>query len=262
MKLLIGIAACALALASAARAHDTWMLAKTPPSGATVTFGVTSGMSFPRIEAGPRSDRVAASGWRLGSRSGGFDGMQEGDSVLVVTGEIDGEGTAVGWIAFEPREIDLEEAEVAEYLDEIGAPESLRRAWESLGADRTWHEVYTKYAKAFIRLGDGGDDESCVPALGAAVELVPLRDPTGLAAGDELVVRVLKKGYAVEGQAVGAVCGADGRTTLKYSNQSGHVTIPIHRGGPWLIRATEVRRQSDGTWASDFTTMTFTVGAK
>ena len=262
MRIVAAIVAIVLSLATTAVAHDTWMLAKKPKTGTTVTFVITSGMNFPRIESGPRADRVAEGGWRLGDRTGPLPAGVEGDSALVVTAKIDGAGTAVGYVSFRPREIDLEEDEVTEYLDEIGASESLRRTWGAAGPNRAWHEVYTKYAKAFVRLGDGGDDPSCIPAIGAAVELVPLRDPTGLAPGDSLVVRVLKKGYAVTGQAVGAVCGADGRTTLKYSNRSGHVSFPIHRGGPWLIRATELRLQTDGSWTSDFTTMTFTTGRR
>ncbi|HEX5131383.1 MAG TPA: DUF4198 domain-containing protein [Candidatus Krumholzibacteria bacterium] len=246
-----------LLLAPAVFAHDTWILVHSTGPGRTVELHITSGMNFPEDEAGPRAARVAECGWRLGDRSGVFGRLVESDSALVVTARTDRSGTAVAWAAFKPREIDLDDAEVEEYLDEIGAPEKLRRTWESAGAGRVWHETYTKYAKTFVSIGDGDEDPSCIPALGSAIELVPLRDPTVLAAGDSIVVRVLKKGYSVSGQAVGAVCGDDGSTEIKYSNKSGHVAFALHRGGPWLLRATELRRQSDGTWTSDFTTMTF-----
>jgi uncharacterized GH25 family protein len=246
-----------LALVTVVFAHDTWMLADAP-SGSTVTFSVTSGMDFPELDSGPSQDRVAGSGWRLGSQTGDFE-MEDGDDALLLNADIEGTGTAVGWIAFNPKEVDLTTEDAAEYLDEVGAPESLRRTWASMGPGQAWHETYTKYAKAFVRVGDGDDDPTCIPALGAAIELIPVVDPTGLSEGDSIVVRVLKKGYQVNGQAVAAVCGANGEVVMKYSNKSGHVSFQIDSSGPWLIRATELRLQPDGSWFSDFTTMTFTV---
>lgn len=246
-------------MATAAAAHDTWMLA-SPTADGEVAFFVTSGMDFPRNEAGPKADRVAVAGWRLGDRSGTLPRGAEGDSVLTIMTTIAGAGTAVAHVAFRPRDIDLEEDEVAHYLDEIGASDELRRAWESAGPDRTFHEVYTKHAKAFVRLGGAGDDPACLAPVGLAIEFVPVRDPTGLAAGDTLDVRVLKNGTPFAGFMVGAVCGADGVATTQHANADGVVSFPIHQEGPWLVRGTELRRKDDGTWESDFTTMTFTAG--
>jgi uncharacterized GH25 family protein len=244
-------------LTTAAAAHDTWMISNPIGVGNTIGLHITSGMEFPQNDTGPKAERVAAAGWRAGERTGKIANFEETDAALIGSMHVTGDVTAVAWVAFKPREIDLDAEEVQHYFDEIGAPERLRRTWEQLAADHPFHETYTKYAKTFVRVGHDGEDPSCIPALGSALELVPTRDPTTLSPGDSLVVRVLKSGYPVEGQAVGAVCGDDGTTHLKYANQSGHVVFPIHVGGPWLIRAVELRLQSDNTWNSDFTTMTF-----
>lgn len=262
MKAITVIVATAMSIASAAFAHDTWMLASPPAADGAVAFFVTSGMDFPRNESGPKANRVARGGWRLGGNEGKLSAGTEGDSVLTIVTTIAGEGTAVAHVTFLPRDIDLEEDDVTHYLDEIGASDELRRAWESAGPDRTFHEVYTKHAKAFVRVGDADADPSCLAPVGLAIEFVPVVDPTALRAGDTLEIKVLKNGKPFPGFAVGAVCGADGAATMQRTSADGVVSFPIHQEGPWLVRGTELRRNDDGTWESDFTTMTFTAGGR
>ena len=261
MKRIAAMLAFVLVPATAAVAHDTWIMTKETIRS-TAPFEISSGMYFPTLDTGPKADRVAGAGWRLRENAGRFADLNEGAQSLTMSADFEGEGTAVVWVAFKPNAIDLEEDEVDEYLEEIGAPEHLRRTWETAGEDRKWHETYTKYAKTFVAIGDAGEDASCIAPIGTAVELVPLRDPTTVSSGEELVIRVLKKGYAAEGQAVVAQCCKSGERTVKYANKSGHVTFEIDSAGPWLFSATELRLQSDGTWTSDFTTMSFTTGGK
>lgn len=258
MRRIVALAALVLVAASAAVAHDTWIITRGTDRS-TATFEISSGMYFPKLDTAPAADGVAASGWRLGDKMGRFRDFTATATSLQMSADLENSGTAVVWIAFKPKTIDLTETQVEEYLDEIGAPERLRRTWEAAGPDRKWHETYTKYAKTFVAVGDKGEDPSCIPPLGTAVELVPLRDPTTVAQGDSMVVRVLRNGYAAEGQAVVAQCCKDGERTVKYANRSGHAAFQIDHAGPWLFSAVELRLQTDGTWTSDFTTMTFTV---
>lgn len=259
MKRLLVIAILMMTAASAAVAHDTWIKTKSIDRD-NATFEISSGMNFPKLGTAPAPDRVAASGWRLGDKAGRFKEFRAGTSSLEVDTRVNGQGTAVVWVAFKPREIDLTEDEVTEYFDEIGAPERMRRTWEQQGSDRKWHETYTKYAKTFVAVGGAGEDPSCIPPLGTAIELVPLVDPTTVKVGDSFVVRVLKNGYELEGQPVVAECCGTGKRTIVYANRSGHATFDIDEGGAWLFSAVDVVLQNDGTWASDHTSMCFTVG--
>jgi uncharacterized GH25 family protein len=168
----------------------------------------------------------------------------------------------VVWLTFRPKEIDLDAKEVEHYFDEIGAPESARQAWENAGAGAAFHETYTKHAKTFVRVGDAAADRACLEPVGLTIEFLPDRDPTTLSAGDTLAVKVVKGGNELESFAVGAVCGADGSSTLQRTNKAGYVRIAIRHGGWWLVRGTELRRNADGTWESDFSTMTFYAGGK
>jgi uncharacterized GH25 family protein len=252
-----------LALASPAAAHDTWIVPRRAVvPGRLVMFVVTSGAAFPAVEYGPRADRVADGGWRVGTLAGPFTGRAADDSTLTLAVVPRGEGTAVAWVAFHPGDIDLDNDDVTHYLDEIGAGNDVRAEWEAAGPDRAWHEVYTKYAKTFVRTGGVGDDASCLQPVGLELELVPDRDPTGIAAGDTLTIRVLEAGEGLPGIAVGAVSGFDGTHTLERTNAAGYVRVAITSAGPWLIRATDLDHRSDGTWESAFTTMTFVAGTR
>ena len=263
---LVAIIAAWLALVTApALAHDTWIVADAPviKAGGKVLFHITSGMEFPRFETAPEPLRLARADWRLGDQTGNISSFEKGETSTTVGGRVTNEGTGVVCVEFHPREIDLEPEEVEHYFEEIGAPETVRRAWQDAGAGAGFHETYTKRAKTYVRVGDAGEDKSCLGSTSFAIDFLPDRDPTALKPGDRLTIRVVKGGDdEIEGLAVGAVCGSDGKTTLLRTNQSGAAVIPIHAGGWWLVRATELRRKADGTWESDFTTMTFYVGEK
>lgn len=244
-------------------AHDTWLMPRSPRAteDKRATVDLTSGMAFPKSESAIKSDRVASGGWRTSSAKGRADRYEDGDASLVAHYAPSGEGTAVLFVTLKPKEIELEADDVAHYFDEIGVPEALRREWEKTGADATFRETYTKHAKTFVRVGDGDEaDATCVRPVGFAVELIPQTDPTALSVGDELVVKAVRGGDdELESFAVGFVCGETGDVELVRTNESGKVAFTISSAGWWMVRATELRRQADGTFKSDFVTMTFYV---
>ena len=254
---------CLLAVvAGTAVANDTWLVADLPVlrSGQTLELHATTGASFPAFGLAPDPAGVARAGWRIGSQRGEIASFARAESTIVARGRPLAEGVAVAWLDFRPQAVELSAKEVAHYFDDIGASESLRQAWASAGPGATFHETRTVHAKTFVRVGDAPADRTCLEAVGPAVEFLPDRDPTALAAGATLGIKVMKKGNELEGFAVGVVCGADGSTTQQRTNQAGYVQIVIRHGGWWLIRGTELRRNADGTWDSDVSTMTFYAG--
>jgi len=247
---------------SSAWAHDTWLLPRVShvTEGKRATVDLTSGMSFPNLESGIKSGRIASGAWRVGGKKGKLDRWQEEDSSLVMHLTPTAAGTATLYLTLKPKEIDLDAEEIAHYFEEIGASEALRRDWESSPSPHGFHETYTKHAKSFVRVGDAGEDESCIRPVGLAIEFIPQRDPTALTVGDSLYIKVVKGGDdEMEAFPVGMVCGATGESILKRTNQNGFVAFPITDAGWWLVRATELRRNGNGTFESDFSTMTFFV---
>jgi len=96
------------------------------------------------------------------------------------------------------------------------------------------------------------------------LELMPERDPTRLAAGEELSVRLLKAGKPVKDAAVGLVAANAKSGTLSKTDSGGRVRLRFDRGGWWMIRATliEPSTKPDLDWESRFTTLTVFVDTK
>ena len=245
-------------------AHDTWLLPRSPlaTEGKALLVDLTSGMAFPKKETAIKPDRIATSGWRTGAGDGTFGALQAADSSLVVNVSPSGTGTAVIFLSLKPNTIELVTGDVSSYFDEIGASDALRRAWAEQGPDAKYHETYTKHAKTFVEMGDEEsevEDKTCLRPVGQTIEFIPQRDPTTVSVGDSLVVKAVAKGQELESFAVGIVCGATGESRLLRTNKAGFVGFTITDEGWWLVKGTELRRKADGTFNSDFTTMTFYV---
>jgi uncharacterized GH25 family protein len=262
-KTVLIATACVTLIATPTLAHDTWLMPRTALAvdGKALLVDLSTGSAFPKMETGPKAGRVAAGGWRCGSANGPVDDVEEEAAALALSVSPTGTGTAVVFVTLQPNAIDLEPSEVDDYFDEIGAPEALRRSWEQEGPDAKFHETYTKHAKTFVRMGDSeGEDNTCLRPVGQMIELVPQRDPTTLAVGDSLVVKATGKSHdEMESFAVTIVCGKTGESHMLRTNKSGFVVFEITDEGWWLVKGTELRHKADGTFDSDFTTMTFFV---
>ncbi|HXV13801.1 MAG TPA: DUF4198 domain-containing protein, partial [Candidatus Krumholzibacteria bacterium] len=212
-----------LVAAAPCLAHDTWLMPREPQvtEGKQATVELTSGMSFPQTESAIAADRVQKGAWRTGRAKGKLDKWEEGSSSLVMHLTAVGTGTMAMWLTLKPKDIELTDEDVEHYFEEIGASESVRRDWESREPGTVFKERYTKHAKSFMRVGDGGEDPTCLQPAGLAIELLPQSDPTALSVGDKLVVKAVRGGDdELEQFAVGIVCGATGASEILRTNES------------------------------------------
>jgi uncharacterized GH25 family protein len=266
MKRLIFVSwtvACG-AFGASAFAHDTWLMAdhmSVAPS-ANVTLDLTSGMAFPALNVGPKRERVQSAQCRLANRSSEITDISAGPHSLVFKTELPESGVATIWVKLPPKSIELKEAEVQEYLDEIAAPESVRKEWAEMKKPRRWRELYTKHPKTFVRVGAPPEsDRSWAEPIGQELEIIPEKDPTGLRVGDELPVRVLKGGAPHKDFALNAVAGGETKSQTLKTDSEGRVVFRFDKAGQWLLRGTDVRKSTkpDTDWESDFTTLTLAV---
>jgi hypothetical protein len=121
---------------------------------------------------------------------------------------------------------------------------------------------YTKSPKTLVRVGEGGGGDSC-RVVGLTLEIVPLRDPFALGAGDTLPVRVLFRGQPLSKANLGWCLPADGespRGTVR-SDARGEALIPISQTGLMTVRLTHMTRPKadDHEWESFWTTLTFRI---
>jgi uncharacterized GH25 family protein len=242
-------------------AHDTWLLPArfVVPAGSTVTMELTSAMRFPAPESPVAADRLAVTGVRVAGRTQPLEVKRARARFLELSATLPAPGIAAVWVESRPRTLALKGAEVEEYLDEVGAPESVRARWKRSGS---WRESYRKMAKTFVRLGEAGQDDSWREPVGMALEIVPRQDPTALQAGDELAVQVLHNGKGLSGFSLAAVGSGQARPVLRTTDQDGRVAFNLQGAGPWLLKGTllEESKAPDTDWESLFTTLT--VGAR
>lgn len=246
---------------TASLAHDTWIVCDPAvvPSGRVLSVRVTSGEKFPSFESAPDAEGVAKAEWRIGDKRGTITDFKREAKSLVASGRVTTDGMAVVAIEFTPKKIELAPEEVVNYMEEIAAPTSVRRAYEQDGAAAGFHETYTKHAKTYLRVGEGGDASGALGPVGFAIDFLPDTDPTALKVGDTLAMKVIRGGNELESCPVAVVCAATGEALMPRTNKAGMMLVKITSPGWWLVRTTELRRKSAGVWESDFTTMTFYV---
>lgn len=278
-------AALALALvatvASAALAHDTWLL----PTSLRVTVGqrvglsLTSGMAFPADDFAIQPARVARADVRLAGTTLRLPRPTAGPRALGYRWVPRAPGVATIAVGLAPRALTLRGALIEEYLAEIDASPALRAEWSPPSPSTPWREVYTKHAKTFVRVDAGAGaagpdaaDTSWAEPSGLGLELVPMVDPTRLTAGDTLRLRVLYQGRPLADFPVGvepeaaAAATAHGASHLTFArtDADGNAAVPLPAAGRWLLKGTRLRRVHEAAvdWRSDFTTLTLAVAPR
>ena len=249
-------------IAASASAHETWIMPSsfTVKPGEDIRFDVSSGMAFPQLESPIRTDRVARAMYRLGPGHTSMKSMTPMETSLSIRQKLPQAGVATVWLDLDPKEIVLDEKQVAEYLDEIGATDELRSKCAARKDKGTWKETYTKHAKTFVVVGEPGDDRSWAGSVGSPLEIVPVTSPFEATAGGEVTVELRVLGTPLAGLPVGVMVEGSAERVFRTTGADGRVTLPAARVGRALIFAVRLVPADDGSsWRSNFSTMTFAI---
>ena len=221
---------------------------------------LTSGGAFPQLDYAPEASRVARASLRLAGKTISPRAPKRRKHGLEFSLPLARPGIASVAVSLKPKHLELSPDKIHEYLEEIGALETAGATWAAQPEPKSWHETYSKHAKTFVRVGDPSGDSSWGLPAGLALEIVPEKDPTALAANDELPVRVLKNGAPFPGFVLAAEHDPKSPRTLKTTDAEGRAVFVLDQAGPWLLSGTDLRRKSDtATWESDFTTLALRV---
>ena len=256
------LAVVSLFCAAPVLAHETWLIPSqfAAKVGEEIWFDLTSGMAFPRLEGAIQAQRVANASCRLGKERFEVTDLRAELSSLVLRRSFPKEGVATIWLDLKPKEIELSDDQVAEYLDEIGASAEIRRLWSEQRGRVAFKETYTKHAKTFVGVGDIGGDTSWKVPVGAALELVPRTNPCAVVAGTDFVVELRSKEGAVAGASIGLIVDGAKDRVFRKTDSEGLASFPVTRPGRAMTFVVLLNRQKDGTsWVSDFATLTFQV---
>jgi uncharacterized GH25 family protein len=256
-------------------AHDTWLLPQKTAVGVKqqVKLDITSGMAFPRNDHAITADRVERSSVRVGSSNSALINATMQPKFLTLSGAIGGTGIGLCAIVLRPKTLELKPKDVAHYLEEIGASESLRSAWKKPTKTMRWRERYAKHTKSFIAVGTeesnaleaAQNDSSWSQPAGLKLEIVPQKNPCSLRVGDDFSVLVLRDGKPLADVSIGCtpagVAASAKSKGLKKTDANGIATFKLSKKGWHLFRGTDLRavNTAEVEFESDFTTLTLFV---
>ena len=154
----------------------------------------------------------------------------------------------------------LPAAKFNQYLKEEGleAIAELRARRNQTGSDA--REVFSRSAKSLVLSGKPSEAEAD-RALGFTLELVTLKNPYVLRAGDELPVSLTYEGRPLSGALVVAMNRLNpAAKMMARTDKNGRVAFRLPQAGTWLIKAVHMIPASAGTkadWASFWASLTF-----
>ena len=253
-------------LATAALAHDTWIVAdqmRVAPK-TTVTLDLTSGMEFPKLDVAPKPENVPNASGRLAGRTFEVTEKSSAAQSLQFKATLAESGIAALWIKLPSRRLDLKPEHVKMFNEEVNAPEALQKEYDNMPEPKSWRGTSTKHPKTFVRVGDATNDTSWKEPVGLGLEIVPEKDPTALRVGDEFPVRVLRDGAPFAGFALNAVSASDKKGEMQVTDGGGRATFKLNKTGRWLLKGVEAHKSSapDMNFEATSTTLTIEVGAK
>jgi len=239
-------------------AHDFWLAAAPWTRGTSLTITGNVG-HFPESTEYP--DPAVIRGWRVVGPDGEVrvdPAFRRDGQTLVAQVALPSPGAYLASMAVLPRTIQMKGPAFTSYLYEEDL-DWVVAAREKAGlSEQPATERYARYGKVAVRNGAGSGGHLLRP-VGFPVELVPMTDPTLLRAGQLLTLQLLANERPVAGATVTALAAGGGHPVVGRTNSMGHVTLPIDRNGPWLVRTVHMRTGAaagvpevewDSSWAS------------
>jgi len=234
-------------------AHKTflWPAKFMWQTGDTVEVALTSALTFPNLEFGPGKDRIAFSSVVMAQHKIDTFAFSENKTYLNMTFKADNAGFGVIAMSSKTRSGDIKPEDTEGYLDEIGANEAARKAFNDLPGTPVLHRSYNKHTKTFICIEtcDAGANEKYKP-VGQKIEFIASKS------GDRTFV-VLLDGKPLADQDV-VIYGADGKGVDTVSDASGLIKIsPSHEGVTMLTSVwITMPVKPDDVYHSDYAALT------
>jgi hypothetical protein len=171
------------------------------------------------------------------------------------------DGIYIAAVETNPKLITLSAADFNAYLVSDGLAHIYLLRSKEMSLDQPGKERYSKSPKVIVKVGNGGGNPCRI--VGLPLEIIPLRDPFALKAGDTLPVRVLFQSKPLSEANLGWDVPDDGEAasgTVR-TDAKGEALIPIRQLGLMTIRLTHMTRPktAEYEWESFWTTLTFRI---
>jgi uncharacterized GH25 family protein len=262
---LLLVAVLAAVPAVRVHAHDFWIEPDTfrPAPGHLLRVDLRVGDTFGQGEPFPRDPTHAR---RFGAIGPDGERAIPGRAGRTPAGRIrvDAPGTYVLVYRGNARTVQLAADRFEAYLHHEGLDHIVAMRAAAGEHFEPGREAFSRCAKAIVRVGEaaGGWDR----VAGLSLELIPAGDPSRLAAGDTLTVRLLHEGRPLAGTRVSAMpVTAPDAVVHGTTAADGRVAVPLDRPGRWLVKAVHMMRadrRDDADWESLWASLTFEVPAR
>jgi hypothetical protein len=263
-----GLALAAASLLAAAlgpaAAHDTWFQPLPPNARGALVLALGTGNQYPVQETPVALRQLHSSGCvGKGLPAAPLRWVADEPTALVLRTALPAPvGSAIScWAQLVPIDIQIDDATVDLYLDEVRALPAVRERWAALKARGVpWRETYVKHVRLELP-GTGAREEGPTEAIDGLGLDVRLDSPRPLRAGDTLRVQLLRDGQPLAGQPLQLVGDGSGVGVWRRTDAQGRLELRLPAAGRWLLRGTELRPAPDGSdrWDSRFVTLAFEV---
>lgn len=255
-----------LLLAAPAGAHDYWLVPETyrPKDGATVPVRLFVGEHFKSEQEVAYSAKKTPL-VRLVTAKGAAQIEERKEGTKPAFGfTMSGTGSAVLRVDRDWSSITLKADKFTAYLKEEGLDEIVKARAAAGESEADGKERYRRCLKTIVQGGGKPDDTPSKP-LGQVLEIVPLKNPYALKAGDELPVRVEFEGKPLAGFKLTAHhrTGEELTNATATTDKTGTAVLKLPKAGPWIVRGVHMRRVTEknptpaADWESFWASVTF-----
>lgn len=262
--------AVALALlAGNAVAHDSWFAALPRTDRGEVVLALGTGNQFPVMDTSIPLTQLARTGCQGEGqqRPAPMRWVADRPIALVLRSARPVPATAAltCWAQLRPIDIEIDNATVDIYLQEVNASLAVRERWQAMRARGVrWQESYTKHAR--IELGapepaaQTSPTAAPAPVVGLGLDL-RLETPGPLRAGDTLRAQLLRDGQPLAGQALELRSDLSPVGIWSQTDADGRISVTVPLGANWLLRGVELRpsETKPDAWHSRFITLALEV---
>ena len=261
------LALCAALTAAPAAAHEVWIdpEAWQVGPGEEITAAVRNGQNFEGASLPWLPFRVARAEVMTGS--GTSDILSRPGDRPALRAAAESEGLAVVLYCSDPIDLTYDSfAKFELFLEEKGNADLLDVHRDRGMPEEDVTEVYTRFAKSLVAIGDGEGSDSF---RGMELELVAETNPFTAAMPGEMVFRLHYRESPLPDHRVTLFDkGPEGDVTLgeAETDQEGRVSFPAARGHTYLVDAVVVREPEvvgnggeEAMWESLWASLTFAV---
>lgn len=162
--------------------------------------------------------------------------------------------------------VEIGPAKFRKYLEDEGLDDILIRLARSGEDESAGREIYSRCAKSLIKVDNPESSAGFDTVFGYTLELIPERNPYGLAPGQAMPLRLIYDSQPLEGALVIAFTSdrPEKKLTARTDDQ-GRVRLRLPHSGDWLVKAVHMieapTSETRADWESFWASLTFRLPA-